>query len=68
MSVCHKVHVRVVQKDGVKTEVLKAKEQRMRRRLLRCLFGAEMNVLIISPGNTVNAIEIKEEKEGGVNP
>lgn len=60
----HKVCVRVTQSDGIKREVLQARERKIHRRLLRFLLGKEMNVLVVSPGKTVNSIEINEEQEG----
>ena len=64
MAMKHRVCVRVTQSDGIKRDVLEARERKLHKRFLRFLFGAEMNVLIISPGKTVNAIEIKEVQEG----
>lgn len=61
----HRVCVRVTQKDGVKAEVIAAKEMKIRRRFLNLLLGRKMNILVISPGNTVNSIEITEQPEGG---
>lgn len=60
----HNVCVRVTQSDGIKREVLQARERKIHRRLLRFLLGKEMNVLVVSPGKTVNSIEINEEQEG----
>lgn len=60
----HKVCVRVTQSDGIKREVLQARERKIHRRLLRFLLGKEMNVLVVSPGKIVNSIEINEEQEG----
>lgn len=63
----HRVCVRVTQPGGVKTDVLKASEHKRRKRLLNFLLGDEMNVLVISPGATVNEIEIIENQlNGGV--
>lgn len=61
----HRVNVRVTQSDGVRTEVLQARECRLYRRFLRFLLGDEVNVLVISPSDTVNAIEITEVPKGG---
>lgn len=60
----HRVSVQVTQSDGARTEVLEARERRIHRRLLNFLLGETMNVLVVSPGNTVNRIEIKEEMKG----
>jgi hypothetical protein len=62
----HKVSIRVSQSSGTKKSILEAQERRVHKRLLRFLLGKEMNVLVVSPGNTVNAIEIQEIQEGGV--
>lgn len=61
----HRVSVSVTQSNGVQTEVLKAREKTVRKRLLRFLLGDEMNVLVISPSRTVNSIEITELQKGG---
>ena len=61
----HNVSVRVTQPDGIQAEVLKAREKKVFRRLLRFLFGNEMNVLVISPGRTVNEIDISEVPANG---
>lgn len=61
----HMVSVRVTQSNGVQTEVLKAREKTVRKRLLHFLLGDEMNVLVISPSRTVNSIEITELQKGG---
>ena len=61
----NRVSVRVTQSDGVRTEVLQARERKLHKRFLRFLLGEEMNVLVISPGDTVNAIEITELPKGG---
>lgn len=61
----HRVSVSVTQSNGVQTEVLKAREKTVRKRLLRFLLGDEMNVLVISPSRTVNSIEIMDLQKGG---
>jgi len=58
-----KVSVRVTQKNGVKTSVLEATERKVRKRFLNFLLGRKMNVLVVSPGDTVSSIEIIEHSE-----
>ena len=38
----------------------------IRKRLLDFLFGKQVNVIVLSPGDTVQTVEIRELKEGGV--
>ena len=37
----------------------------IRKRLLDFLFGQQVNVLVLSPGDSVQTVEIRELKEGG---
>lgn len=56
----HKVRISVRKPDMEATEALKAGERKIHRRLLRFLLGEEMNILIVSPGNSVKTVEIRE--------
>ena len=37
----------------------------IRKRLLDFLFGQQVNGLVLSPGDSVQTVEIRELKEGG---
>ncbi len=62
----HSVTIRVADADGRGTTVLKGAEKRISTRLLKWLFGGYTNVFLLSPGQTVQSVnisEIKEEKQ-----
>ena len=56
----HKVKVNVAGRDGATQEVLTGTSMSLPKRLLRFFFGEMSDVMVITPGNTVEGIEIKE--------
>ena len=53
-------------KPGVTpTPAVRSGTVQIRKRLLDFLFGQHVNVLVLSPGDTVQTVEIRELKEGG---
>ena len=61
----HRVTINVVDRDSHKIRVLKSGVMHVPRRLLRLLFGEFCEVLVLTPGRTVQGIEIHEIKNGG---
>ncbi len=61
----HTITINVADEDGRRTTVLKGAERRMPTRLLRFLFGDFTQVYLLSPGQTVQSVNISEVKEGG---
>ena len=61
----HRVTINVADRDGHKSRVLKSGVMHVPRRLLRLLFGEFCEVLVLTPGRTVQGIEIHEIKNGG---
>lgn len=61
----HRVTINVVDRDSHKSRVLKSGVMHVPRRLLRLLFGDFCEVLVLTPGRTVQGIEIHEIKNGG---
>ena len=61
----HRVTINVADRDGRKSRVLKSGVMHVPRRLLRLLFGEFCEVLVLTPGRTVQGIEIHEIKNGG---
>ena len=59
----HAVTIRVADADGHGTTVLKGAEKRISTRLLRWLFGDYTNVFLLSPGQSVQSVDISEIKE-----
>ena len=60
MCLRHKVCINVSRPNGSKQNVLKGGSCTMRARLLNFLFGENVGVIILTPGETVENVEIKE--------
>jgi len=60
MNLKHKVRICVTRPDGAKTTVLKGGSRTMRSRLLNLLFGEKVGVIVVTPGETVETVEIRE--------
>jgi hypothetical protein len=56
----HKVQINVAEANGKNQKVLGSRIKRIPNRLLRLLFGDYSQVLILKPGKTIQAIEIRE--------
>lgn len=65
MGLKHKVTINVSKPGGIRDPVLKSGSGRFRSRLLNLLFGEKVGVIVITPGDSVETVEIKEIKEGG---
>lgn len=61
----HKVCINVAKADGVSVPVVRSRNLNIRRKLLDFLFGPKVNVLVLSSGDSVQTVEIREVKEGG---
>lgn len=56
----HKVRINIADKNGNKQEVLQSEHRSIPKKLLTLLFGDFCEVLVLTPGETVHGIEIKE--------
>ena len=63
----HKVCINIAKPDGIPTPVVRSGTVQIRKRLLDFLFGQQVNVLVLSSGDSVQTVEIRELKEGGKN-
>lgn len=59
----HKVKI-AVSNGGKKTQMLTSCSIRLPMRLLRWLFGDFCEILVLTPGKTVQGVEIQEVTEG----
>lgn len=59
----HKVKI-AVSNGGKKTQMLTSGSIRLPMRLLRWLFGDFCEILVLTPGKTVQGVEIQEVTEG----
>ncbi len=66
MSLKHKVTINVARPGGEKSPVIQSSRKTIRARMLDFLFGKKVSLLVITPGDSVETVEIKEIKEGGV--
>lgn len=60
MKLKHKVRINIADKSGKKQEVLQSEHRSNPKRLLTFLFGEFCEILVLTPGETVQGIEIKE--------
>ena len=60
MNLRHKVSICVTRPYGGKATVLKGGLRTLRSRLLNLLFGEKVGVIVVTPGETVETVEIKE--------
>ncbi len=66
MSLKHKVTINVAKSGGERSPVIEGSRRSIRTRMLDFLFGKKASLLVITPGDSVETVEIKEIKEGGV--
>lgn len=65
MKLKHKVRINIADKSGNKQEVLQSEHRSLPKRLLTLLFGEFCEVLVLTPGESVQGIEIKEMRGDG---
>lgn len=66
MNLQHKVQINVAQKDGShKKAVIKSGIGKIPQKLLNFLFGEFAEVLVLTPGKSVQSVEIHEIGKGG---
>ena len=65
MRLKHKVRINIADKSGKKQEVLQSEHRSIPKRLLTFLFGEFCEVLVLTPGESVQGIEIKEMRGDG---
>ena len=65
MAVKHRIVINVSDSGGRKENVLKGADVKLSARLLKFLFGEFTQVYLLSPGQTVESVDIREVEEGG---
>ena len=65
MAVKHKIVINVSDSSGRKANVLKGADVKLPARLLKFLFGEFTQVYLLSPGQTVESVDIREVEKGG---
>jgi hypothetical protein len=60
----HKVQINVTEGDGTRQLVMRSIVRQIPKRLYRWLFGENVDVMVLTPGESVASIEIRAIKEG----
>ena len=68
MSLKHKVTIKVAKPGGEAGQVIESGRKTIRSKMLDLFFGKKVSLLVITPGDSVETVEIKEIREGGVRP
>ncbi|MDR3093693.1 MAG: hypothetical protein LBU62_03485 [Bacteroidales bacterium] len=64
MSLKHKVRISVSRPESRPSEVIRSGSREVRSKLLNWLFGEKVGVFVLTPGRTVETVEIQEIQEG----
>ena len=65
MALKHRIRINVTDEKS-KMKVLEGADRRLPMRLLRFLFGEFTTVYLLSPGQSVESVEVHEVKGGGM--
>ena len=65
MAIKHKIVINVADSDGHKANVLRGADVKLPTRLLRFLFGDFTQVYLLSPGQSVESVDVCEVRKGG---
>lgn len=63
MALKHRIRINVMDEKS-RTKVLEGADRRLPTRLLRLLFGEFSTVYLLSPGQSVESVEVHEVKGG----
>ena len=65
MNLHHKVCVNITDKQGSKQKVMQSRHMSLPKKLLAFIFGDFCDIIVLTPGESVRGIEIKEVGYGG---
>ena len=65
MAMKHRITINVTDPDGRRASLLRGADMKLPARLVRFLFGDFQQVYLLSPGQTIESVNIKEVREGG---
>lgn len=68
MKVSHRLLINIADRSGQKQSVVRGTVRHLPRRLIQWLFGEYVEVLVLTPGKTVEGIEIREVPKGDIAP
>ena len=61
----HRITINVIDPNGRRANVLRGADMTLPARLVRFLFGDFQQIYLLSPGQTVESVNISEVREGG---
>ena len=61
----HRITINVTDLNGRRANVLRGADMTLPARLVRFLFGDFQQIYLLSPGQTVESVNISEVREGG---
>ena len=64
MNLKHRVRINVTDSVGNKQTVLRGGVRHIPRRIAQWLFGENLEILVLTPGQSVESVEIHEVKKG----
>lgn len=64
MKLKHRVCIRVRDEDGNKETVLQGGFRNLPRKFVEWLFGENMEIFVLTPGQSIESVEIHEIKKG----
>lgn len=62
MSKKHEVNIMIKKSDGGRESVVRTRKCRMRELLIRMLFGDAREIFVLSPGESVETVALREIK------
>ena len=65
LTLKHRVCINVTDAGGNRERVLRGGSLSLPRKLLRWLLGEQTEILVLTPGQSVESVEIREVVEGG---
>ncbi len=66
MNLKHKVRINVTDDVGNKENVLQGGVRYLPRKIAKWLFGENLEILVLTPGQSVQSVEIHEVKKGDI--
>ena len=65
MGLKHKIQINITDEDGKRKPVLRGGTRSLPKWLMNALFGGSAEILVLTPGQSVQSVEIHELAGGG---
>lgn len=64
MELKHKVIINVTRPGSIRSPVIESQKRTIRSKILNLLLGEKLSLIVITPGESVETVEIKEIMKG----